>query len=94
MANSIRNDMHPQLAPEDEVRAPKEDTTLGLGHAGLACDCWPGSWETGPRPGAMWRQRPDGRRCASDTRREQASDTFCGSLNRPNRDLPHPTINF
>lgn len=42
MASSMRNDLHPQLAPEDGITAPKEDTTLNLGHAGLACECWSG----------------------------------------------------
>jgi len=42
MANSMGNDMPPQWAPEEDTKAGQDDTTLNLGHAGLARECWPG----------------------------------------------------
>ena|SRR5215469_839439 len=47
MASSMRHDMQPQSAADEDITAAKEDTTLNLGHAGLARECWPGVRETG-----------------------------------------------
>ena len=43
MASSTRSDKQPQPLQEEHVTAAPEDTTLTLGHAGLASECWPGA---------------------------------------------------
>ena len=69
MANSMRNDMRPQPVPEDEVAVAEHDTTLNLGHAGLASECWTGGRGAGsgttrsnmmpaPRAAALCLRRP------------------------------------
>jgi DNA-binding CsgD family transcriptional regulator len=47
MASSMRNDMRPLPVSEEDIAAGIEDTTLNLGHASLASECWSDARETG-----------------------------------------------
>jgi hypothetical protein len=68
MASSMRNHVQLQPLPEKDVTAAKEETTLDLGHAGLASECWPGARRAGsdtrsnimaaPRRRALRSRRP------------------------------------
>jgi DNA-binding CsgD family transcriptional regulator len=40
MASSMRNDMRPLPVSEEDIAAGIENTTLNLGHATLASECW------------------------------------------------------
>jgi hypothetical protein len=47
MASSMRKDVQPGQVPEEDATAAEEDTTLNIGHAGLASECWLGARGTG-----------------------------------------------
>lgn len=47
MASSMRHEMPPQQMTDDDITAPEEDTTLDLGHARIACECWSGAQRAG-----------------------------------------------
>jgi hypothetical protein len=82
MASSRRNDT--QTAPEVNVATAKEDTTLNLGHAGLASECWPGARGTGsgtcssmmaaPRVAVLRLRRPASQRARHCPRPSQPAD--------------------
>jgi hypothetical protein len=48
MANSMRKDIQTPQVPEEDATTAEEDTTLNIGHAGLASECWLGARGTGP----------------------------------------------
>jgi hypothetical protein len=59
MASSMRKDTQPFQVPEEDAPAAEEETTLNIGHAGLASECWSGARGTGPdgRSNAMAASR-------------------------------------
>jgi hypothetical protein len=43
MARSMRNDLQPEPAPEEQVAQADDHMTLTVGDAGLGSECWPGA---------------------------------------------------